>query len=108
MAAGRQTPARSDWLFSPVCEILQMPLEAPEKQKHMIFFSDYLSHALLSGYRDRFIKITFFYHIFSISTHCNFNGVLYSTKTYRNTLKIHCELEMDIKTASHISKMIYE
>ena len=51
--------------FPPVCEILQMPLGAPEDTEAHDFFSDYLSHALLSGYSDRFIKITFFLIIFA-------------------------------------------
>ena len=51
-----------------------MPLGAPEDTEAHDFFSDYLSHALLSGYSDvRFIKLTVFNHIFSISTHCSFH-----------------------------------
>ena len=46
--------------FPPVCEILQMPLGAPEGTEAHDFFSDYLSHALLSGYSDRLIKISLF------------------------------------------------
>ena len=68
--------------FPPVCEILQMPLGAPEDTEAHDFFSDYLSHALLSGYSDRFIKNNFFNHICSISTHCCFNP-LSSSKTQR-------------------------
>ena len=52
--------------FPPVCEILQMPLGATEdKEAHDFFFSDYLSHALLSGYSDSFIKSKFFLIIFA-------------------------------------------
>ena len=52
--------ARLIGCFPPVCEILQMPLGAYRRTQRHILFSDYLSHALLSGYSDRFIKITFF------------------------------------------------
>ena len=46
--------------FPPVCEILQMPLGADTGgHRGTFFFSDYLSHALLSGYSDHFIKNIF-------------------------------------------------
>ena len=58
----------SDWLFPSSLWYLVDAIRSTW------FLSDYLSHALLSGYSDRFMKITFFNHICSISTYCCFNS----------------------------------
>ena len=65
------------FFFPPVCEILQMPFRSTGGTW---FFSDYLSHALLSGYSDRFIKLKndiylfFKNHICSHSTYFSFKS----------------------------------
>ena len=62
----------SDWLFSSGMWNLADAIRSTGGHTGTWFFSDCLSHALLSGYSDRFIKITFFNHICSISAHCCF------------------------------------
>ena len=56
----------SDWLFSSGLWNLADAIRSTGGHRGTCFFSDYLSHALLSGYSDRFIKITFFNHICSL------------------------------------------
>ena len=71
----------SDWLFSSglwnLADAIRSTGGHRRTQKTHDSFSDFLSHALLSGYSDRLIKTTFFNHICSNSTHCSFNCVYF-------------------------------
>ena len=58
----------SDWLFSSGLWNLADAIRSTGGHRGTWFFSDYLSHALLSGYSDRFIKIT--YPFLNISLKC--------------------------------------